>query len=282
MSESPEGAAPPSPSSRNSDAGQPGTTEPPKSPPPSEITGPPNRVFLAVLRQALEEMRLTLTPSALDHMICLFELLAEANERINLVADASPQTVAVKHIADSLLVLTSGALDGLEIESALDLGSGAGFPGLPLAIAHPSVRWLLIESTGKKARFIEDTAFALGLENVGVSDSRSEALAHNPVHRASRNLVVARGLTSCAALCELGLPFLRRGGRLVAHKGPEGPKELAEAAEAARVCGGTPRPVITASLPILGHVRTFISWDKTADTPQNYPRREGLAQQRPL
>lgn len=248
-------------------------------PPPEE---PPLRVFQSTLRRALSEMKLVLPPTAFDHLTCLWELLADANQRVNLVGDASPQTVAIKHIADSLLLLTSGVIDDLEIESALDLGSGAGFPGLPLAIARPSVRWLLVESTGKKAQFIEETAFSLGLDNVAVSDTRSEALAHNPVHRGSRHLVVARAVAPSAAICELGLPFLRRGGRLVAYKGPEGPAELAAAEEAARLCGGSARPVVTTALPILGHVRTFLSWDKTQETPHQYPRREGIPQLRPL
>ncbi len=243
---------------------------------------PTHLVFQRTLERAVEEMKLSLPTMAMDQLTSLFEMLAEVNVRHRLVADAAPEAVALRHIADSLLLLTTDALTDFPVRYAVDMGSGAGFPGLPLAIAQPDIHWLLIESTGKKARFIEDTAFSLGLDNLAVSSSRTEALAHNAVKRASYDLVVARAVASAATLCELGLPFLKIGGRLVAYKGPEGAKELEEATRAAELCGGTARPLITATLPVLEHDRSFLVWEKIGDTPSDYPRREGIPAKRPL
>ncbi|MBN1477715.1 16S rRNA (guanine(527)-N(7))-methyltransferase RsmG [Candidatus Sumerlaeota bacterium] len=243
---------------------------------------PPERPFEETLALALDEMGLPLDPMARDQLRSFAEMLAESNRRFNLVADASPTTMAIKHMADSLLLLTTNALEGLRVRYAVDIGAGAGFPGIPLAIARQDITWLLIESTGKKARFLEELIFSLGLENVSISNSRSEELAHNAVKRESYDLAVIRGLAHCATLCELGLPFVKVGGRLFSYKGPDGEREAAESAAAAEACGGTVRPLIRAQLPIEHHPRLFIGWDKTSATPSKYPRREGVPQKSPI
>lgn len=243
---------------------------------------PPERRFQEVIARALAEMHLHLSSVQLEQLRSLFEMLAEANETMNLVGDASPESVAIRHVADSLLLLRSGLLDDLTIRYAVDIGTGAGFPGLPLAIAMPDVTWLLVESTGKKARFLEEAQRSLGLTNMGVSGTRSEALAHNAVKRESYQLAVVRAVSTCATICELGLPFLQRGGRLVAFKGPDIQAEVDESAVAARTCGGALHGVIPAELPLLHHGRSFVAWDKIAETPDEYPRREGIPHQRPL
>jgi 16S rRNA (guanine527-N7)-methyltransferase len=243
---------------------------------------PKEKPFEETLALALDEMNLSLDPMAPDQLRSFAEMLAESNRRFNLVADASPTTMAIKHVADSLLLLTTDALEGLSIRYAVDIGSGAGFPGIPLAIARPDITWLLVESTGKKARFLEELVFSLGLDNVSISNSRSEELAHNAVKRESYDLGVIRGLAHCATLCELGLPFVKIGGRLFAYKGPDGEREAAEAATAAEACGGTARPLIRTQLPIEHHPRLFVGWDKTESTPSKYPRREGTPQKSPI
>jgi 16S rRNA (guanine527-N7)-methyltransferase len=263
----------------------PAQDESPPSPPtypPSDIGEPPLRLFQRTLNQALDEMQARLPAQAIDHLTVLWEMIAEANLKCRLVGDAAPEPVAIKHIADSLLLLTTDALEGLDVRRALDLGSGAGFPGLPLALATPATQWLLVEATGRRANFIEEVVFSLGLDNVAVTDTRAESLAHNTAQREEFDLVVVRAVASAAALCEMGLPFLKRGGRLIAYKGPEGANELADAAEAARQCGGEALPTRTAKLPVLGHDRMFLVWEKVRATPGHYPRREGIPQKRPL
>lgn len=250
--------------------------------PPSAIEEPPLRQFQAIMAAALKEMNLSFPSQAVDHMACLYEMLVEANSRLNLVGEGTPEAIAIRHIADSLLLLTTDAIGDLEIRRAIDIGSGAGFPGLVLAIVQPEIEWALIEATGKKARFIEDVRFSLGLDNVMVSNSRSEALAQNVVHREEYQLAVARAVGGAPVLCELGLPFLKKGGRLIAYKGPEGPAELAQAEVAAAECGGTALPHLSAKLPKLGHARTFLMWEKTSPTPPKYPRREGMPEKNPL
>ncbi|NUP89031.1 MAG: 16S rRNA (guanine(527)-N(7))-methyltransferase RsmG [Candidatus Sumerlaeia bacterium] len=242
----------------------------------------PERKFQEIMARALAEMNLHLSPMQAEQLRSLYEMLAEANETMNLVGEASPEAIALRHAADSLLLLTTGALDGMDVRYAIDVGSGAGFPGLPLAIAMPETTWLLVESTGKKSRFLEEAVRSLGLTNTSVSGTRSEALAHNAVKRESYDLAVFRAVSTCATICELGLPFLKTGGRLVAYKGPDIQTEVDEAAVAARTCGGVLRTVVSTRLPLLHHGRSIAVWDKVFSTPEEYPRREGIPHQRPL
>ncbi len=201
------------------------------------------------------------------------ELLAW-NERVNLTAIVDPGEVETLHFADSLACL----LEPIESQARLlDVGAGAGFPGLPLKIARPDLRLTLLEATGKKARFLEHVAGVLGLDDVEVVNDRAETAPG----REAFDLVVARAVGALPVLLELTLPFSRVGGRVLAmKKGPALPAELGSARHALNVLGGELAAPRTYALA--GESRQIIVIAKVAATPSEYPRRSGMPAKHPL
>jgi 16S rRNA (guanine527-N7)-methyltransferase len=179
------------------------------------------------------------------------------------------------HIADSLAGLEVAAVG--EAERIADLGSGAGLPGLVLAIARPDAEVVLVESVGKKCAWLERTVSALGLENVRVVCARAEELEEAPF-----DVVTARALASLPVLCEYAAPLLREGGSLVAWKGAVDAREDADGLHAANVLG-LEREEVRAVEPYPGSQRrTLHVFRKVSPTPDGYPRRPGMAAKRPL
>jgi 16S rRNA (guanine527-N7)-methyltransferase len=185
------------------------------------------------------------------------------------------QQVARVHIADSISGLGVGAVR--EAARIADLGSGAGLPGLVLAMARPDAEVVLVESVGKKCAWLERTVEALGLENVRVACTRAEALDEAPF-----DVVTARALAGLPVLCEYAAPLLREGGVLVAWKGAVDEREEADGLHAAKVLGLV-RHEVRAVVPYEGSERrTLHVFRKVAPTPAGYPRRPGMAAKRPL
>jgi 16S rRNA (guanine527-N7)-methyltransferase len=178
--------------------------------------------------------------------------------------------------------LPAAVRDGDRAARLLDLGAGAGLPGIPLAIVRLKLEVTLLEATQKKCRFLEHAVGSLGLANARVECGRSEEVAHRTDQRATYDVVVARAVGSVAVLVELGLPFLRVGGRLIAPKkrGIEG--EIAAAARAMALVGGRLLPAVDVTLPILDEARQLVIVEKVRPTPRTYPRRPGLPSRSPL
>jgi len=218
------------------------------------------------------------------------DLLLEANATLNLTAVREPEAVERRHIAESLaLVHALEAAGRLPPGTrAIDVGSGGGLPGIPLAIARPDVDVTLLEATGKKARFLERAARELGLANVRVLDRRAEEAAHDPDERERHDLALARAVAALATLAELTLPFVKVGGALAAVKGSRAEEEIAQAAGALTRCGGgevrsLPLPVEPSPLGVADAtpVRLLLV-PKIAPTPMDLPRRPGMPAKRPL
>jgi 16S rRNA (guanine527-N7)-methyltransferase len=207
-------------------------------------------------------------------------LLLEANERLNLTRVMEPEAIARLHLLDALAALP--LLDAVAPAAAVDLGSGGGVPGIPLALARPDVRWLLVDSIAKKAEALRAFVGALGLRNVTVSAERAETLGRSPEHRERHHLVAARACAAMPVLLELGLPLLREGGRLLAWKGPltAADHEIRRGRAAAGQLGGGSL-TIHAALPELGG-HTFVVVPKVGATPDRFPRRPGEPARRPL
>ena len=208
-------------------------------------------------------------------------LLAEG-PAAGLTALRESEAIQRRHFLEPLALLAAlEEMEGLG-ERAIDIGTGAGFPGLPIKIVRPQLRLTLLEATGKKAAFLERLVERLGLQEVTIVHGRAEELAHDPAHRQAYDLALARALSPLPTLVELALGFLRRGGVLAAAKGSGAAREVREAAAALTACGGAVEAVRRLDLPWAGIAPTLIVIRKVADTPERFPRRAGIPAKRPL
>ncbi|GAB5602856.1 16S rRNA (guanine(527)-N(7))-methyltransferase RsmG [Thermus sp. FJN-A] len=210
----------------------------------------------------------------------LYDLLMEANRRHNLTALRTEAEVVVKHFLDSLTLLTLPLWEGpLRV---LDLGTGAGFPGLPLKLVRPELEVTLLDATQRKVAFVAEAVRALGLKGAHPLWGRAEELARRPEHREGYGRVVARAVAPLCVLVELGLPFAAVGGVMVAQKGPRVEEELARLPKALPLLGGRHQATHTLTLPFAEEVRALVVLAKEEPTPTRFPRRPGVPQKHPL
>lgn len=222
------------------------------------------------------------SPTLADRLEIYARLLVEWNEKINLTAITDPTGIAVKHFADSLLaapLLPAGAF------SLIDVGTGAGFPGVPLALLRPDCRLTLLDSLNKRLLFLEALCRELALP-VQLIHARAEEGSRQPALREQFDIATARAVAALPTLCEYCLPFVRPGGRFIALKGPDADRELAQAAAAIRLLGGevTGRTACTldagdGSEPA---ERRLLRIDKRRPTPAKYPRPSAKIAKQPL
>jgi 16S rRNA (guanine527-N7)-methyltransferase len=234
-----------------------------------------------LLVEGAKEWGLTLTRQDVQAFGLYYKQLVHWNERVNLTSIVDYEGVQVKHFLDSLSCLQ--VLDALSPDAkCIDIGAGAGFPGLPLKIARPPMRLTLLESVRKKVAFLEQVVDELGLRGVEVVRERAEDLGRQPTHRERHDVAVSRAVGHLATLVEYGLPLLRMGGILVAQKGAQIEKEVESALPAIELVGGRLREVQPVSLPGLSHPRHLVVVEKAGPTPHKYPRRPGMPGKRPL
>ena len=208
-------------------------------------------------------------------------LLAEANRRLNLTRVTEPAEVARLHLLDAVAALP--LLDAAGARSAIDLGSGGGVPGIPLALARPEMRWILVDSVRKKVDALAAMVDQLDLGNVTVVAERAELLGRQAAHRERHDLVAARACAPLPVLAELAMPLLAVDGSLLAWKGPltAGDGELERGTAALRELGAGPPRLEPAGPGSLGG-HTFVIARKERATPQRYPRRPGEPSRKPL
>jgi len=202
------------------------------------------------------------------------------NQRFNLTAVRNLEEIRIKHFLDSLTCLL--AMRENTGRRIVDVGSGAGFPGLVLKIACPALQVTLVESVGKKVEFCRHVIQKLGLEDVEVIQDRVENLGHMPAHREQYDWAVARAVAAMPVLAEYLLPLVRVGGSMLAMKGESGPAEAQAAEPAMTVLGGHLRQLLPVILPGVAEERYLVIVNKVAATPEKYPRRVGIPSKRPL
>jgi 16S rRNA (guanine527-N7)-methyltransferase len=231
-------------------------------------------------RRALELFHIHLTSRQIMSLLTYERELLDWNQKFNLTAIRDAESVRTKHFLDSFsCVLAWGANPPHRL---IDVGTGAGFPGIPLKIIYPGMRLTLVESVGKKAMFCEHIVRLLGLEDVQVIQGRAEQVGCTPEHREQHDWAVARAVANMNVLVEYLLPLVRVGGTMLAQKSESGPAEAQSAEKAIHLLGGKLRQVIPVNLPGVVDDRFLILVDKFATTPPKYPRKPGTPVKRPL
>lgn len=240
----------------------------------------------AGLAEAGRWLDMALDGPQLDRFAALVELLVAGNRRLNLTADATTDELLHKHLVDALVHWR--ALAAEPGETIVDIGSGAGLPGLGLAILGPECDVVLVESHQRRADFSREAAAGLGLSNVTVLPHRVEEVGRDPVWREHCRRATARRLAELSILLEYTLPLLAVGGRAVFAKGEKLEEELAAAAGVSELLGGGPPSVLAVPLPppsaaaYGAETRRFVVVTKVAPTPDTYPRRPGKPAKQPL
>ncbi len=238
-----------------------------------------------ILKRGAAELGIELNDAMLERFERFYGLLIAGNERVNLTAITDPDEVAVRHFLDSLIPEAfPEASERLGAPGArlIDVGTGAGFPGIPLAIVYPELKVTLVDSLNKRVDFLRDTACELPLDGADVRSGRAEDLAKDEQYRETFDITVSRAVAGLPVLCEYCLPFVRTGGIFIAYKGPDADGELESAENAISVLGGGSVRTKPCVIPGTDIRRTLIIIEKTSPTPGKYPRRAGIPAKRPL
>lgn len=223
------------------------------------------------LESGVRELGFEISPSQSASLLSYLEQLDVTNRSFNLTRIPREDYVKL-HLLDSLTALT--CLPTGEKLSIIDIGTGAGFPGVPLAALLPGASVTLLDSTAKKVRFAADTAAACGISNCLGLHARAEAIAHEPKHRQRYDVVTSRAVAAFSTLIELMLPLVKVGGRVIALKGARADEELSGSESLVRELGGAPAETITVALPGTDIQRQLIVVEKIRATPGKYPRRK--------
>lgn len=228
---------------------------------------------------AVKNYKIELSDEQLGKLSAYYELLVSANEKMNLTAITEPNEVAVKHFADSLSVFNY--IDIPEGASVIDVGTGAGFPGLVMKIARPDIELTLLDSLNKRLNFLDDVLNTLNLK-AELVHARAEEGGQNIDYRECYDLAVSRAVARLNVLCEYCLPYVRLSGSFIAFKGGDADEEINNASKAIQALGGKKKNVYKFELPNDCGSRTLIQIEKVQPTPDKYPRHNGKIKAKPL
>ena len=231
------------------------------------------------LIDTLSGWNFTLNENQISQLDTFYELLVEKNKVMNLTAITEFDEVIVKHFADSLSICT--VLPD-SINTVCDLGTGAGFPGIPMAIAFPNLQFTLIDSLNKRIKFLQEVVDALGLTNVTLVHARAEEAGRNKLYREKFDLVVSRAVANIATLSEYCLPLVDKGGYFISFKSGDIQEEITASGSAIKKLGGNMNKPVYFSLPKTDISRSFLIINKEKNTPKAYPRKAGTPSKEPL
>ncbi|HHV09212.1 MAG TPA: 16S rRNA (guanine(527)-N(7))-methyltransferase RsmG [Clostridiales bacterium] len=227
----------------------------------------------------LEELGISLTEKQIQQFIDYYELLVERNKVMNLTAITEFREVIIKHFIDSLSIVKFRPLTN---ERILDVGTGAGFPGIPLKIVYPDIELVLLDSLNKRLVFLKDVIEKLGLDKVQTLHGRAEDYGKDTKHREKYDLCLSRAVAKLSSLVEYCLPYVKKGGFFISYKSGIIAEELSFSKNALNILGGTLDQVKEFILPGTDIERSLVVIRKTSPTPKNYPRSAGKPSKEPL
>ena len=235
------------------------------------------------LNSGATKLGLTLSPEQLEQFRIYYQELIDWNKRVNLTRITDYEGVQIKHFLDSLTVALAWQPPTTDIDfRIIDVGTGAGMPGVPLKIVFPNIRLVLLDSVAKKAAFLHHISRKLGLDDVDIIVGRAEEISHDAQYRERFDIVLSRGVAPLATLAELTLPFCIIGGSFIAQKKGAIEQEISQASKAISLLGGRLREVKRVNLEEFSDERQLAIIDKVSPTPPQYPRRPGVPKKRPI
>lgn len=238
--------------------------------------------FKGWMEDELEELSIELSEHQLYQFYTYFELLVEWNKIMNLTTIISMDEVVIKHFADSLTLVKAVSDLGEKEAYILDMGTGAGFPGIPLKIVYPKLKIVLLDSLNKRIKFLDEVIGQLGLENIIAIHGRAEDYGRNKEYREQFDYCVSRAVANLSTLSEYCMPYVKIGGTFISYKSGNIDEELKEAKGAVKLLGGKVEQVITFSLPKTEVARSLVVIKKNEGTAKKFPRKAGLPGKEPL
>lgn len=233
---------------------------------------------LEKFKAGLEKLNISLSEEQIGQFLTYYELLIEKNKVMNLTAITEYDEVIEKHFLDSISLCQ--VYDLTKPVKVLDLGTGAGFPGIPLKIAFPEIEITLADSLNKRIKFLDEVIAELGLKKVTTVHARAEELARNKAHREAYDLVVSRAVANLSTLGEYCIPFVKNCGNFISYKSGEVENEVENAGKAIKILGGQLKEVYKFELS--EQKRSFVVIEKVKTTPKTYPRKAGTPSKEPL
>ena len=237
---------------------------------------------LTKFKHGLEELNITLTDEQIEQFLQYYEMLVEKNKVMNLTGITEYEEVIQKHFLDSLSLIRVIPDIASQKLTVIDLGTGAGFPGIPLKIAFPELEITLMDSLNKRILFLQEVIDALGLKKVSAVHGRAEEMASNATHRQQYDLCVSRAVSNLAVLTEYCLPFVKKGGLFVSYKSADSDAEIQEGKKAISILGGKLTSVDKFQLPDSDLRRALVCIQKVQDRPKKYPRKAGTPAKMPI
>ena len=228
----------------------------------------------------LEKMNIRLTDDQKSQFDLYYELLIEWNRIMNLTGITDYDEVNLKHFTDSLTI--SRIIDMAQINTLIDVGTGAGFPGIPIKIAFPHIKVYLLDSLNKRIKFLNEVIKKLGLKNIYAFHGRAEDFAKDRQYREKFDVCVSRAVANLSTLSEYCIPFVKTGGYFVSYKGGDSDEEVIRSENAITLLGGEIENTDRFLLPDTDMGRTLIKIRKRKSTPNRYPRKAGIPSKEPL
>lgn len=236
--------------------------------------------FISTLESGLRQLNIEMNAVQREQCERFYSLLVEKNKVMNLTTITDEDEVAEKHFLDSLLITQVQILS--EVKSVLDLGTGAGFPGIPIKIFYPEIEMTLVDSLNKRIDFLKDVSDKLGLSSINIVHARAEVLGQDPNYREQFDLCVSRAVADISVLSEYCIPLVKKDGKFISYKAVDSEEEIAEGNDAIELLGGKLLDVSEKIIPGSDIKRKFVIIDKVNSTPDKYPRRPGVPTKKPL